>query len=177
MASTTSKIYVSGLPSSITEGDIRSVFEKYGEIKIVFISDEKNPQASCFVVFSNHEQAKNAINDLNYSDFTKDGETTIMKITYGDEETLTHIKDGHNCLLVEGFKDFVPESAIYEAFSKFGEVLYCTTPLDENQKPVGVCLVTCKTKEVADRIIKEVNNSVVNGNQITVKYAPEEIRA
>ena len=175
--SSSSKIHVTGLPSAVSEGDIRSVFGKYGDVKIVFVPEERNPSASCFVVFSNHEEAQNALRNLNYTEFAAGGDRRTIKITFGDEETLKQIKDGQNRLLVEGFADSVPESAVYEAFSRVGEVLYCATPLDSEQKPVGVCLVSCRTKGDADKMIAQLNNTVVSGKTIKVSYAADKLHA
>ena len=174
--SSSAKIHITGLPPAVSEEDIRSVFAKYGEIKIIYISEEKAPNASAFIVYSNFVDARNAIKEQNYSEFVKGSDKRTIKITYGDEETLTLIKDGVNRLLVEGFGDSVPEAAVYRSLSKYGEVLYCSTPLSAEQKPVGICLVTCKNKADADKIIQNANNSTIGGKKITIRYAPEQFK-
>ena len=100
---------------------------------------------------------------------SKGNETTKIKVTYGDYTTVQIIKTGKYRLIVEGFVDFVPESGIYEVFSKFGDSLYCPTPVDANKNPACICVVTCRIKQDADNIILHMNNAV-DGKKITVIF-------
>ena len=168
------KIFITGLPKTIQETDIREVFGRFGKIRLVFIHGENAKETtSCFVVFSTPDEAHEAIHTLSYSEFVKQNEKTTIKITYGDEKTLSLIKSGENRLLIEGLDSNVTESSVYDAFNHFGEVIYCTMPVTITKKTIGTCLVTYRTKEEADNAIEHMNNSTVNGKSITVRFAPK----
>ena len=170
-----SRIYVTGLPTSIEESDIRAVFGPYGNIRVIYIPKEKvRGHSSCFVSFSKVEEAQAAVNELCYSDFIKNNEKTTIKITFGDEKTLELIKNGENRILIEGIGKDVTESAVYDAFRHFGEVVYCVMPVTVTNRTIGNCFVTYRTKEEADNAIEHMNNSTINGKTITVRYAPKE---
>ena len=163
------KLRISGLPLSITEDDLKKIFSEYGQINVVFISPtELKGTKNAFIVYNEAESVDRAIDDMNYSKI--DGNE--VKLTYGDEETLELIKSGQNRIMVEGLDTTIPEKDIYQAFSHSCRVIYCCLATAPSGKYIGICLLTYRTKEECDSVIKEMDGCEVNGKKLTVKYAP-----
>ena len=163
------KLRITGLPLTITEDDLRKIFSNYGQINVVFISPtELKGTKNAFIVYEDEQSVTQAINELNYSEINGN----LVKLTYGDEQTLELIKSGQNRIMVQGLDIDIPEKAVYEAFSHTCKVLYCSMATASTGKYLGICLLTYRTKEECDTVIKEMNGCEVGGKTLTVKYAP-----
>ena len=56
------RIHIADLTSSVTQYDIEKAFQKYGEIKEVWMA--KNPPCFAFVVYKNKQDAAEAVKDM-----------------------------------------------------------------------------------------------------------------
>jgi RNA recognition motif-containing protein len=62
------KLFVGSLPYSMTDDDLRALFEEYGEVasaKIIFDRDTNRSKGFGFVEFNDDDAAKKAIDALN----------------------------------------------------------------------------------------------------------------
>ena len=73
------KIYVGNLPFSVEESDLKELFSGYGTEEVTLIKDKFNGRSKGFgfVVISDDEAAKKAIEELNGKDFKGRVPTTI----------------------------------------------------------------------------------------------------
>lgn len=82
------KLYVGGVPRTVTEEDVRSVFGEYGNVVEVIILRDKwsgQQQECCFVKYATLEEADAAIDTLN-GQYTFCGGFCPVKVKYADGE-------------------------------------------------------------------------------------------
>lgn len=164
------KIRITGLPTHITEDDLRHAFDEYGDINVVYISPNLlNERKVAFIVFSTDEQAKAAIHGLNYG--TIDGE--LIKISYGDEETLSIIQSGKNRVIIEGLTPDVDEKTLYQTFSQFHEIIYIALPTTPTGKLINIAIIAYRTFEECKDIVEQLNGVHMGDSVITVKLCPQ----
>jgi RNA recognition motif-containing protein len=66
------KLYVGNLPFSVTEADLRQLFEEYGTVEAVNVITDRDtgrPRGFAFVEMENAENADKAIQSLDGQDF------------------------------------------------------------------------------------------------------------
>ena len=165
----TTKLRISGLAEGVKEDDLKSLFSRFGEVNVIYISPkETKGTKNAFIVFKEQCSVDEAIHELNYQQIN--GNT--VKLTYGDENTLNLIKSGQNRIMVQGIDTGVPEKLVYEAFSRDCQPIYCCMPTASTGKFLGICLLTYRTKEECDKVISKMDGYQISGKTLTVKYAP-----
>ena len=73
-------IFVASLPFSADDDDLRSLFEPFGEVtsaKVIFDRERNRSKGFGFVEMSDNAAGKQAINDLNDSEF--EGRALVVK--------------------------------------------------------------------------------------------------
>ncbi|CAM8907640.1 unnamed protein product [Rhodiola kirilowii] len=154
------KLYVSQVPRTSTEEDIRSVFCQHGKIlEVVLIRDKRSgqQQGNCFVKFATVGEAERAIRAL-HNQYTYPGETEPLKVKLADGE--------HERLGMHGLKLYVKnlnrqatKREIEELFSEYGNVedvhLFC----DELKHSRGTAFIKFPHRYMAEAAINALNGT------------------
>uniref|UniRef100_A0A7N0UGT6 Flowering time control protein FCA n=1 Tax=Kalanchoe fedtschenkoi TaxID=63787 RepID=A0A7N0UGT6_KALFE len=153
------KLYVSQLPRTATEDDIRSVFGQGKILEVVFIKDKRTgrQQGSCFVKFATVAEAERAIRTL-HNQYTYPGETESLKVKFADGE--------HERLGIHGSKLYVnnlhkqaTKMEIEELFSKYGDVEDVHVLHDELKNSRGIGFIKFSQRSMAEAAINALNGT------------------
>ncbi|KAI5986124.1 2-oxoacid dehydrogenases acyltransferase-domain-containing protein [Pisolithus albus] len=84
-------------------------------------------------------------------------------------------KPAQGRLYVGNLDEQINEKALYDAFARFGNVLFCQIGTDDQGRPKGHGFVHYETVEDAERVINAANGIVLNGKKIYVNhYVPRQ---
>lgn len=167
MATLTTQIFVGDLPKDIDEIFLRHFFAESGEIipnsGIVLKKHKTLDSSFAFVTFATHEQAAEAMKNLNYTKL--DGRP--IRILWCDTETKAIIKSGRGSLFINGLDESIEVSQLHDAFSTFGEIISCKIPLTDG-KSRGYGYIQFRNPENAEKAKLELADASINGKPIKI---------
>jgi polyadenylate-binding protein len=87
-------------------------------------------------------------------------------------------KSGVGNVYVKNLDKSIDHKALYDIFSKFGNILSCKVTLDTNNNSKGFGFVHFETQESANKAIQEVNQQVIKGKEVFVgPFIPKKERS
>lgn len=162
------KIFISDLPERCAnEGFLFSFFQKCGRIIPNGISIHYNPYQnekednhfySAFVSFETIEEAKNARQKLNYTEF----DNVPINITLADPETNQIRISGKGFINVQLNDSSIKVGELEKIFSKYGEVIFCSIKGQSNYRDG---MVQFREVKNACRAVQELKCKEINGKK------------
>jgi len=171
-------VFVKNLPGDYDDAKLKELFSKFGPITSVFLSKHqfsvKNASGTdatirCFgfVNFANHEDASNAVSEMN--EF-KLGDNTIF---VGRAQTRTERSSSlarnakrepvQSNLYIKHLEEGVTKEILEKHFSKFGTITSASIATDANGQPRGFGFVCFSTAEAAHKAIADASNHAIPG--------------
>lgn len=140
--SSRSRIFVKNLPRNVKESDLKELFEKYGDIKEVFI----NPDKTFAIVSMDYKvNADKAI--LHINRYTLNGRTLIVKAAHP------------LAIKVKNLSPYVSNELLHLAFSVFGKIESCYILVDKAGQPTGEGIVEYESKVGINTALKFCNEN------------------
>ena len=177
-------IYIKNLPSNYKEEDIRRLFEEFGQIQSVKILEKHNkPYISALCCMSTHDQAVNAINQLNGKEiggvtvFCDRYKNTKERVTHNQQQVDKNRRNkyeqfrGRN-FYIKNFDENVNEEELISYFSRLGEIesiKVMRDPVTQASKKFGFVLF--KNKEDADKCIQNPPRIEIRGKVLAMSLA------
>ena len=163
-----SKVYCGNLEWSVNEDDIEKHMSNAGKIIFSKIVREQSGYSRGWgiVEYETAEDAEKAVSELNNS--VLKGRNILCKIDTKYEKDTKNYKDEIS-LFVGNLSWDVTWGDLKNYFKKYN-VTYSTIMKDKNGKSRGYGIVKFKNEENANLAIEEMNNSFVNGRQISVRF-------
>ncbi|CAA2967003.1 flowering time control FCA [Olea europaea subsp. europaea] len=147
------KLFVGGVPRTITEQDIRSIFGEYGHIvEVILLRDKWTgvQQEFCFVKYATVEVAERAIVGL-HGQYTFPGGTIpiIVKYADGERERLGSFGSHVHKLYVGSVNKEASKWDIEEIFTPFGAIEDIYIVRDEFKRNRGCAFVQFSCRDMA----------------------------
>ena len=161
-------LLVDDLPLATDEGFLRQLFDDYGRIPpngIILRKHKSLEKAFAFITFETHEDAARAKWDVNYTKL--DG--VPIRISWNDPETKEIRRSGLGKLIICGLEESIEVSQLDNAFSNFGEVIFCDIPTDENGRSCGHGIVQFRNPADAEKARVDLQGAVINGKPVTIE--------
>lgn len=155
-------IHIANLPPNVTVEFLKSLFSESGTI-INVILKQKPTSCYAFIDFTLQEEAEAAVRDFNYTKLN--GESII--VTRTTSQIINAIASGQGNLFIKGLDPSIDCLQLHELFSNYGEIVSCRIPTINGQ-PRGFGYVQFLKEEDAERAMKELVDSTVNGKPITI---------
>lgn len=157
------KLYVEGIPRTITEQDVRSLFGTHGNIvEVVLLKDKRTGQQHeyCFVKYAKLEEAEQAIGTLNNQHIFP-GAMLPIKVKYADAERERFGPFGPHIfkLYVACLNKQASQREIEELFSPYGHVQDVYILRDEMRQSRGCAFVQYYQREMAVVAINALNGT------------------
>ncbi|KAI4301531.1 hypothetical protein L6164_034800 [Bauhinia variegata] len=153
------KLYVSPVPRTSTEAEIRSVFGGHGTIvEVVLLRDKRTGfrQGSCFVKFATLEAAESAIRALS-NQYTFPGESFPVVVKYAERDLGR--RDVLDKVFVGHLSKDASKNEIEDIFSPYGHVEDIFIAYDEQRQSRGYGFVKFSNREMAWAAIKGLNGT------------------
>ncbi|EPS66758.1 hypothetical protein M569_08017, partial [Genlisea aurea] len=159
------KLYVVGVPRTVTERDVSAVFGEFGHIiEVVLLKDKVTglQQECCFVKYATLDHAERAMAAFNIH-YTFPGASIPMKVRYADGECerLGGIGMRFNRLYIRSLNKQASKRDIEEIFSPFGIIEEIYIVKDELKQCRGSAFVQFSSREMAISAIKALNGIYV----------------
>lgn len=182
-------IHVEGLPFSWTEDDLKSYFEKVGEVVSVRMPtwhDSGRSKGYGFITFADASSAEKAIEldkaevegrwlKVNYA--TSSGDSTKPNPRFTSFTSTP--EDDCKSLFVKNLPYDVTEDQVGETFSQYGEIASVRIPTDQGRVK-GFCYIEFEdaksVKNIADASTKGMKWSI-GGRDLVVDYGKGQPRA
>lgn len=181
-------VYVADLPFNYDEkGNIvpgidtnflRTLFKDYGVVTSpdgvqIMVKEKKKGNSSvfAFIEFESEQQARRAIEDLNY---TKIQDIPIRLIT-NNKKTKEIINSKQGNLCITNLSPAIEVSQIYEVFSQYGEILTCKIPFEIINDPerrvisCGYAYVQFLNPNDANTAMEDLQGSTIFGDPIKIE--------
>ncbi|XP_043811155.1 flowering time control protein FCA isoform X2 [Manihot esculenta] len=167
------KLFVGSVPRTVTEENIRPLFEQHGNvIEVALIKDKRTgqQQGCCFVKYASSEEADRAIRAL-HNQHTLPGGVGPIQVRYadGERERLVEYK-----LFVGSLDKQATEKEVEEIFSPYGHVEDVYLMRDEMKQSRGCGFVKYSHREMAMAAINALNGTYrMRGcdQPLTVRFA------
>ncbi|CAH9115023.1 unnamed protein product [Cuscuta epithymum] len=144
------KLFVGSVPRTVTEDDIRPVFEQHGcVLEVALIKDKRTgqPQGCCFIKYATSEDADRAIRAL-HNNYTLPGGTAPIQVRYADGER-ERLGTVEYKLFVGSLNKQASVKDVEEIFSSYGRVEDVYLMRDEMKQSRGCGFVKYSNREVA----------------------------
>jgi len=138
-----SRLFVGGLPEAITQEQVRQMFQKFGEVKEVYIPQGKT---FAFIKMTNRMQADQAKYGL--SGKTIAGQNRPIRVKFAAQGTSVEVKN---------LSPLISNERLYDAFSRFGKIERAVVMVDERGKSLEKGIVEFDRKNSATKAIEQVN--------------------
>ena len=169
----------------------RNLFQKYDVIQKpdsvrikIKINESGNPHAYAIVKIKTLEQAKKAIEDLNYTKL--DGIPIRMYLNDPITRRIMQTKEGN--LFIKNLNPEVEVSHLHEVFSQFGEIISCKVPFEIKMEPtkgdstkfkktilpIGYGYVQFRDKNDALNAMREMQGSTIFGPPIEIQQYDDQ---
>ncbi|GMH30791.1 hypothetical protein Nepgr_032634 [Nepenthes gracilis] len=151
------KLFVGAVPRTVTEEDIRKLFQDHGNvIEVVLLKDKRTGQQNeyCFVKYSSMEDADRAITAL-HNRCTLPGGVAPIRVKYADGER-ERLAVQHK-VYVNGLNKQASKEEIAEIFSAYGVVEDVYIMFDEYKQSRGCGFVGFSNRDMAVAAINGLN--------------------
>lgn len=157
-------LFLSDLPNNIAEDDLRSFFKDYSErIKLISINPskfnsitKKLKPPSATLVFSDHKTAEMAKRSLNMKKLKG---KTIRIMWHTTDKNL--IENPNTNIYIKNIPDLVTPRQVFEHFSKYGEIISCKIPENEEGDHFGFGYISYMDADSAKNAIDSENGNKV----------------
>ncbi|XP_023514090.1 flowering time control protein FCA-like isoform X1 [Cucurbita pepo subsp. pepo] len=152
------KLFVGSVPRTITEEDIRPLFEEHGNvIEVALIKDKRTgqQQGCCFVKYTTSEEADRAIRNL-HNQHTLPGGSGPIQVRYADGER-ERLGAVEYKLFVGSLNKQASEKEVKEIFSQYGVVEDVYLMRDEMRQSRGCGFVKYSHRDMALAAINALN--------------------
>lgn len=167
-----SVLYLSDLPSNVTESDIQLFFDEFKDsiVVITINAGGKNDFAygkspSARVIFKDSTTANEARRAKN---MTKIKGKTI-RVMWDERDNSLRYNNQTN-LFVKNIPFEIKPREFYEFFLKFGDIISAKVPEDEEGNHLGYGYINYYDSESADKAIKATDDKEVWGSKLEVKH-------
>jgi CUG-BP- and ETR3-like factor len=142
------KLFVGSVPRTVTEDDIRPLFEEHGNVlEVALIKDKRTgqQQGCCFIKYATIEEADRAIGAL-HNQCTLPGGISPIQVRYadGERERVVEYK-----LFVGSLNKEAGEKEIEEIFAPYGRVADVYIMRDEQKLSRGCAFVKYPSRDMA----------------------------
>ncbi|XP_019180779.1 PREDICTED: flowering time control protein FCA isoform X1 [Ipomoea nil] len=169
------KLFVGSVPRTVTEEDIRPLFEEHGRVlEVALIKDKRTgqPQGCCFIKYATPEDADRAIRAL-HNNYTLQGGTGPIQVRYadGERERLGTIEYK---LFVGSLNKQASVKEVEEIFSPYGRVEDVYLMRDEMKQSRGCGFVKYSNRDTALAAINALSGKfTMRGcdQPLTVRFA------
>ncbi|KAK4798245.1 hypothetical protein SAY86_030571 [Trapa natans] len=144
------KLFVGSVPSSITEEDIRPLFEEHGNvIEVALIKDRRTGQqrGCCFIKYTTSEEADRAIKAL-HNQYTLPGGLGPIQVRYADGER-ERLGATEYKLFVGSLNKQASEQEVEEIFAPYGRVEDVYLMRDDTRQSRGCGFVKYAQRDMA----------------------------
>ncbi|KAF7806813.1 flowering time control protein FCA isoform X1 [Senna tora] len=152
------KLFVGSVPRTVTEEDIRPLFEEHGNvIEVALIKDRKTgqQQGCCFIKYASPDEAERAIKALHNQHILPGGVGPIqVRYADGERERLGAVEYK---LFVGSLNKQASVKEVEEIFSKYGRVEDVYLMRDEMKQSRGCGFVKYSNRDMALEAINALN--------------------
>ncbi|KAJ4846733.1 hypothetical protein Tsubulata_041560, partial [Turnera subulata] len=152
------KLFVGSVPRTITEQEIRPLFEEHGDVvEVALIRDKRTgqPQGCCFIKYATAEEADSAIRAL-HNQYTLPGGTGPIQVRYADGER-ERLGAVEYKLFVGSLNKQATEKEVEEIFAPYGRVEDVYIMRDAMKQNRGCAFVKYSHRDMAIKAIKALN--------------------
>ncbi|KAG9135209.1 hypothetical protein Leryth_013493 [Lithospermum erythrorhizon] len=177
-------VYVKNLSESVTDEEMKNMFEEYGTITSAVIMRDADGKSKCFgfVNFENADDAAKAVDALNGK---KIGEKELyvgkaqkkfereQELKSKFEQSAKEAADkfqGAN-LYIKNLDDSVDDEKLKDLFSEFGTITSFKVMRDPSGVSKGSGFVAFSTPEEASRALSEMNGKMIISKPLYVAHA------
>merc|ERR1711924_201827 len=185
-------VFVKNLDESCPEEEIRTIFEKFGEITSLALmkNEEGTSKGFAFINFAEFDSAKKCVEEMN-GEMHKDKAMYVGRAQKKSErmaelkEKFDKIKQerinkyqGVN-LYVKNLDEGLDDETFRTAFEQYGEITSCKIMRDDAGQAKGFGFVCYTTPEQATKAVTEMNGKILAQKPIYVALAQrkEQLRA
>jgi polyadenylate-binding protein len=179
-------VYVKNLDESITDEELRKIFEPFGEISSAVVqrdtSDVTKSKGFGFINYVDHDSAALAVEELNEKEIK--GKVLIVCRAQPKAEREEELKRAHEVAKQERLAKYagvnlyaknldvsVDDERLRKEFSQFGEIASCKIMVDERNVSRGFGFVCYAKPEDATKAVQEMNGKMLEGKPIYVALA------
>lgn len=154
------KLFVGSVPRTVTEEEIRPLFEEQGKVlEVALIKDKRTgqQQGCCFIKYATSEEADRAIRAL-HNQYTLPGGVAPMQVRYADGER-ERLGNGavEYKLFVGSLNKLATEKEVEEIFAPYGRIEDVYLMRDERKQSRGCGFVKFSNKDSAMASINSLN--------------------
>merc|ERR1711881_811964 len=177
-------VFVKNLDEAVTEEQIRTLFEKFGEITSLALmkNEDGGSKGFAFINFGEFEAAKKAVEEM-YGELNGDKAMFVGRAQKKSErmaelkEKFDKIKQerinkyqGVN-LYVKNLDEGLDDETFRTAFEQYGEITSCKIMRDDAGQAKGFGFVCYTTPEQATKAVTEMNGKILASKPIYVALA------
>ncbi|XP_021774272.1 flowering time control protein FCA-like isoform X1 [Chenopodium quinoa] len=154
------KLFVGSVPRTVTEEEIRPLFEEQGKVlEVALIKDKRTgqQQGCCFIKYGTSEEADRAIRAL-HNQYTLPGGLAPIQVRYADGER-ERLGNGtvEYKLFVGSLNKLATEKEVEEIFAPYGRIEDVYLMRDERKQSRGCGFVKFSSKDSAMAAINTLN--------------------
>lgn len=153
------KLFIGSVPRTVTEADIRPLFEEHGNVlEVALLKDRKTglQQGFCFVKYATSEEADRAISAL-HNQYTLPGAFTPLQVRYADGDR----ERQEDKLFVGSLNKHATEQEIAAIFSPYGQVADVYLMRDELKQSRGCGFVKFLNREMASAAMNALHGTYI----------------
>jgi len=179
------ELFLGNLPFSVTEEDLKSFFEKYGEIVTVKILIRNNrPTGKAFIQFATHEEAVKA-KEANGEDFN--GRSIIVRLSSEPqperpkrqeryERTPRQSYSNETTIFIGGLSYQSTQDSVNKFFGQCGNITAVRIATSEEGDPRGFAHVQFDSSEAVQEALK-LSGSELDGRRIRIDVAGNKTKS
>lgn len=153
-------IYIKHLPKTITKKELHNIFEKYGPIiSSIILKTNGKPNGCALIKYMNPDSANKAIKDMT-------GNKIFVNYAIDKNDKNNKVKYS---LYIGNLPDDVDIVKLRNLFERCGNI-YSINVIN------NYGFVTYTDKKIAENAIKELNDSVFDGNKINVSFSKKKTK-
>ncbi|CAE6437616.1 hypothetical protein ACGC1H_004393 [Rhizoctonia solani] len=177
-------IYVKNLDTEISEAEFKAMFDVFGTITsaVLTTDHEGKSRGFGFVNFEKHEEAEQAVNEMNEKDIK--GRTLYVGRAQKKAERQNELARSHEAakqerqnkyagvnLYVKNLDDDVDDDKLRAEFEAFGTITSCKVMRNERDISKGFGFVCFSTPDEATKAVTEMNNKMIGSKPLYVSLA------
>eukprot|EP00924_Labyrinthula_sp_SR-Ha-C_P016398 maker-scaffold_6-snap-gene-2.1-mRNA-1 protein AED:0.08 eAED:0.08 QI:0/0/0.5/1/0/0/2/159/449 len=165
-----SSLYIGDLALDVTESDLYSVFNQFGNLNSVKVCrnwDTGMPLGYGFLNFGTYDSASRALTAYNF----KEIKGKCIRLMYSTKRSALSMKESEAAnVFVKGLKPEVEDKLLHQVFSKCGTVLSARVARNKLGKSLGYGYVSFTTFTSAQNCLQLLKGYVLLGQTITVEH-------
>ncbi|OAF68403.1 hypothetical protein A3Q56_03878 [Intoshia linei] len=168
-------LYIGNLEPNVNEDSIKSSFKRFGNISAFELYNDsgKHKNSFGFVTYENPEHAVIAKDSMNYLVFN----SRCIRIMWKDNDSARRTACVGN-VFIKNLHASIDTKTLYETLIGFGEIYSAKLATDKDGNSLGYGFVQFFDVNNADRAIKTLNNTCIEGEKIHIeRYLTKNERA